>query len=220
MKTLYKILMLALALVAAGACQKSDATKDYGFAKVYIPQAGVTGLDNSYPIPMGPFYQNRDYCCKYDPATGKLQIVVGVIRSGYFSQQQAYSVSLGLCKSETERKLSEYAAKEIPATELTPDICTIPATIEVKQGQSGETCYVDVDMKALALQRTALVSGGRYKLLVLGLEISHLNGPVNYELANKNTGVVVVLDLNSQHWDTVSSDKPESEVRNLFPLIL
>lgn len=220
MKTLSKIILLTLALIAAGACQKSDATKDYGFAKVYIPQAGVTGLDNSYPIPLGPFYQNRDYCCKYDPATGKLQIVVGVIRSGYFSQQQAYSVSLGLCKSETERKLAEYAAKEIPAVELASDYCTIPATIEVKQGQSGETCYVGVDLKALSLQRTALMSDGRYKLLVLGLEISQLSGPAEYELAAKNTSVVVVLDLNSQHWDTVSSDKPESEVRNLFPLIL
>lgn len=220
MKTLSKIILLTLALIAAGACQKSDATKDYGFAKVYIPQAGVTGLDNSYPIPLGPFYQNRDYCCKYDPATGMLQIVVGVIRSGYFSHQAAYRVNLGPCQSEADRKLAEYAAKEIPATELTPDLCTIPATIEVKQGQSGETCYVDVDMKALALQRTALMSDGRYKLLVLGLEISQLSGPAEYELAAKNTSVVVVLDLNSQHWDTVSSDKPESEVRNLFPLIL
>ena len=220
MKTLYKILLLTIALIAAGACQKSDATKDYGFAKVYIPQAGVTGLDNSYPIPLGPFYQNRDYCCKYDPATGMLQIVVGVIRSGYFSQQAGYKASLGLCKSETDRKLAEYAAKVIPAMELTPEYCTIPAAIEVKQGQSGETCYVGVDMKALSLQRTSLVSDGRYKLLVLGLEISQLSGPAEYQLADKNTSVVVVLDLNSQHWDTVSSDKPESEVRNLFPLIL
>ncbi len=214
-----KILLLSIVLMAAWACQKSDANRDYGFAKVYIPQAGVTGLDNSYPIPLGPFYQNRDYACRYDPSSGMLQIVVGVIRSGYFSTQEAYSVSLGPCKGETDRKLAEYALREVPATELKQDLCSIPARIEVGQGQSGETCYVGVDMKALALQKASLVSDSQYKLLVLGLEISNLNGPSNYELSDKNTNVVIVLDLNSPHWDTVPADKPESDIRKLFPLI-
>ena len=42
-------------------CEPSDANKDYGFPLIYIPQATVTGLDNSYPIPTGPIAQNSTY---------------------------------------------------------------------------------------------------------------------------------------------------------------
>ena len=51
----YKLLLLIALTAGIAACSKEDATKDYGFAKVYIPQATVTGIDNSYPIPLGPF---------------------------------------------------------------------------------------------------------------------------------------------------------------------
>ena len=60
MKNIHNILLFLL-VSAFVSCQPNDATKDYGFAKIYIPQATVTGLDNSYPIPLGPFYQNSVY---------------------------------------------------------------------------------------------------------------------------------------------------------------
>ena len=215
MKHIHKILFVALA-AALCSCRPDDANKDYGFAKVYIPQATVTGLDNSYPIPLGPFYQNSVYTCVYDPATGKLKIALGVIRSAYLSQQEAFRVNLDVCQEQTLRKLAEYEGKGIAAQALSSEICSIPSTIEVEAGTNGGTCYVEVDMKALALQRESLLTADGYKLLVLGLEISH---PTSYELADNYTSVVIVLDLGSEHWDKVSSDKPESEIRNLFPTI-
>lgn len=216
MKTLCKILLI-IAAVAFSACRKEDANKDYGFPKVYIPQATVTGIDNSYPIPQGPFYRNSVYTCSYDRQSGKLEIVLGVIRSGYFARQSAYSVSLGVSSAETTRKLEEYANAEIPAAALSPSLCTIPDKISVPEGESGATCRIAVDLKALSQQRAAIFEGGRYKLLVLGLEISQLQGPADYVLADQYTSVVVVLDLGSEHWDSVPADKPESEVRSLFP---
>ena len=112
MKNIVKILGLALVLLLP-ACQADDATKDYGFAKVYIPQATVTGLDNSYPIPLGAFYQNSVYTCRYDKPSGKLQIALGVIRSGYFAQQKAFTVDLSYSQGATQEKLAEALGLQI-----------------------------------------------------------------------------------------------------------
>ena len=207
MKTLYKILPVLALVFAFASCDENDATRDYGFAYVYIPQATVTGLDNSYPIPLGPLDQYTSYACKFDGATGRLDIEVGVIRSGYFAQQKGYSVDLGVSASETADKLAAYSEAGTPATELPAAVVTVPSKITVPDGQSGEGVYVSVDLNALALQKTSLWVTDKYKLLVLGLEISN---PTEYELAENNTSVVIVLDLNSEYWGT--------DVRTLFPL--
>ena len=216
MKHIYRLLLIAL--VALTSCGKDDATMDYGFPKVYIPQATVTGLDNSYPIPLGPFYRNSTYSCSYDSASGKLGIALGVIRSGYLAKQQAFTVDLGVCREQTDRKLAEYASAGTPAAELSQSVCTIPGKISVEEGNNGGTCTVEVDLKALASQRASLYVDGVYKLLVLGLEISNISGPGWYELADNYTSVVIVLDLGSSEWDAVAADKPESQVRKMFPL--
>ena len=207
MKTLYKILPVLALVFAFASCDENDATRDYGFAYVYIPQATVTGLDNSYPIPLGPLDQYTSYACKFDSATGRLDIEVGVIRSGYFAQQKGYSVDLGVSASETADKLAAFSEAETPAAELPAAVVTVPSKITVPDGQSGEGVYVRVDLNALALQKTSLWVTDKYKLLVLGLEISN---PTEYELAENNTSVVIVLDLNSEYWGT--------DVRTLFPL--
>ena len=206
MKTIIKLLPV-LALFVFASCEENDATRDYGFAKVYIPQATVTGLDNSYPIPLGPLNQNSVYACKYDNAGGQLSIEVGVIRSGYFAVQKGYSVDLSVSDSETADKLAAYAAAGTPAAEMPAAVVTVPSKITVPDGQNGNSVYVGVDMKALALQKSSLFVTDKYKLLVLGLEISN---PTEYELSEKNTSVVIVLDLNSEHWD--------NDIRTLFPM--
>lgn len=208
--------LIAVAIAAVlSACSEDDATKDYGFAKVYIPQATMTGLDNSYPIPSGPFYQNSTYTCRYDRPSGILNVALGVIRSGYFKEQKAFSVDLGVSAAETTRKLSEYTDKGTPAVQLPQDLCTIPGKISVPADSADGTCYIGIDIKKLALQQASLYTGTEYKLLVLGLEISN---PTEYELSDNYTSVVLVLDLNSQYWDDVAEDKPESDIRSLFPI--
>jgi hypothetical protein len=60
------------------------------------------------------------------------------------------------------------------------------------------------------------VTDGKYQLLVLGLEIAN---PTEYELAESNTSVVIVLDLNSSEWDeALAKNLPEGGVRTLFPI--
>ena len=195
-----------MAVLVLAACRKEDANKDYGFARVYIPQATVTGIDNSYPIPLGPFYQNSKYTCSYNKESGKLDIVVGVIRSGYFAQSYGYSVSLG-----------KFTPEDPEGVELPADVCSFPSSIAVPDGETGATCIVSVDLKALAAKRAAFYAAGEYQVLYLGLEISNLQGPAEYSLADSNTSVVIKLDLGSEHWDTVPAEKPEADVRTLFP---
>lgn len=213
---LIRNIFIALALgLAFTACEEADSVKDLGFPVIYIPQATVTGLDNSYPIPLGPLNQHTYYCCKYDNATGNLDIALGVLRAGFIKDQKAFSVDLRVCDSETQKKLDEYAGKGIPAVAISANLCTVPAKIEVEAGKNSATCYVGVNIKELAKQKASLLVGDTYKLLVLGLEIAN---PSAYELAETNTSVVIILDLNDSDWDDVDASKPESAVRTLFPL--
>lgn len=210
------LLFLALAAVVSllAGCEPSDANKDYGFPLIYIPQATVTGMDNSYPIPNGPLDQNKTYVCNFKD--GKLNIALGVVRAGAIADQKAFSVDLKVCESETERKIAEYDSKDTPAAELPVNMCTIPGKISVKQGNNTGTCYLTVDLQALSAQASSLLVDGQYKLLVLGLEIAN---PTEYELAESNTKVVIVLDLNSPEWDDAAEKKlPEGGVRTLFPI--
>lgn len=213
MKHIRNIIIALIFGLAFSACE-AESDKYPGFPVIYIPQATVTGLDNSYPIPLGPLNQHTYYCCKYDTASGNLDINLGVTRAGYIKDNQAFSVDLGICDEETQKKLDEYSTKGTPATDLPSNICTIPEKINVEAGSTSATCYVSVNLKELSKQQSSLIEGEVYKLLVLGLEIKN---PTAYSLAEKNTSVVIVLDLNSNNWDAVPSDKAESAVRAMFP---
>ena len=212
-KNLLFLALAAMVSILAG-CESSDANKDYGFPKIYIPQATVTGMDNSYPIPNGPLDQNKTYVCNFED--GKLNIALGVVRAGALAKEKAFSVDLKVCDSETARKIAEYDSKDVPAAELPVNLCTIPGKISVKEGENTGTCYVTVDLKTLAGQASSIVTDGKYQLLVLGLEIAN---PTEYELAESNTSVVIVLDLNSSEWDeALAKNLPEGGVRTLFPI--
>ena len=207
-------LILALLVPVFAGCEQGDSSKDYGFPLIYIPQATVTGLDNSYPIPNGPFGQNTAYTCYYE--NGKLHIALGVVRAGAISHAKGFTVDLGLSPQQTDRKLTELQEKGTPAIAMPVDLCEIPARIAVESNKNTGTCYMTVDLQRLAAMQSSLYQNGQYKLLVLGLEISN---PSHYELAEDNTSVVVILDLNSEHWDNVPENLPESEVRYLFPIL-
>ena len=208
------LVITAMAMAMIG-CEQSDANKDYGFPLVYIPQATITGMDNSYPIPNGPFGWNTQYTCNYKD--GKLNIALGVVRAGKVADEKAFTVDLGVSDDETAKKTAELEGKETPAAKLPVSVCTIPEKISVPAGDNTGTCYVSVDLQALAKDMASIKEGDVYKQLVLGLEISN---PTQYELAETNTSVVIILDLNSSHWDGLSDDTPESAVRKLFPTSL
>ena len=215
MNKLFKIsLSGAVAALVLSSCQPSDAEKDYGFPLIYIPQATVTGLDNTYPIPLGPFGQNSTYSCRYDEKNGTLDIALGVVRAGVIKNAKGFSVSLGVSEEQTQRKIDEYVSKSVSAMALPLSLCDIPQKIKVEKEKNSGTCYVSVDFKKLSTM--PIYDSGKYSLLVLGLQISE---PTEYELAEENTSVVIVIDLNSSYWDDIAENLPESAVRDLFPIL-
>ena len=207
------VLAIAIMAMTMIGCEQSDANKDYGFPVIYIPQATITGMDNSYPIPYGAFGQNTKYTCYYKE--GKLNIALGVVRAGKLADEKAFTVDLGVSESETAKKVQELTGKETPVTELPVSVCTIPEKISVPAGDNTGTCYVSVDLQALSANKASIMEGEVYKQLVLGLEISN---PTEYELAETNTSVIIILNLNDPNWDGLSAETPESAVRNLFPI--
>lgn len=193
-----KILVNILAVLAAfafTACEKADSQKDLGFPVIYIPQATVTGLDNTYPVPAGPLDQYAT--CNCNIKDSKLNVIVGVTRAGFISDRKGFSVNLVECPGEAERKLAEYAENGTPAMPLPSGTYTIPSKIEVPSGESDATCYVSIDLAALAAHKAEIAEGEGFKLLVLGLEITN---PTAYSLADKNTSIVMVIDPASEHW--------------------
>lgn len=207
------VLAIAVMAMTMVGCEPSDANKDYGFPLIYIPQATVTGLDNSYPIPNGPFGQNTKYTCYYED--GKLNIALGVVRAGKLADEKAFTVDLGVSENETTKKVDELVGKETPAAALPVSVCSIPEKISVPAGDNTGTCYVSVDLQALSANKASIMEGEVYKQLVLGLEISN---PTEYELAETNTSVIIILNLNDTNWDGLSAETPESAVRKLFPI--
>lgn len=208
-KLLFAFTLLAIMLIS---CEKSDTEKDYGFPVIYIPQATISGLDNSYPVPNGPFGENSTYNCFYKD--GVLNVVLGVVRAGYIADAKEFSVNVGISQEETDLKISELEESGMSALQIPSGSYQLPANLIVNAGENTGTFYLAVNMRELANSSESLRDGDRWKKLVLAVEISN---PSNYELSDSNTRVVVIIDLNSEHWDNVDEDASESDVRTLFP---
>lgn len=196
MKKILINILTVLAAFAITSCEEGDSEKDLGFPVIYIPQATVTGLDNSYPVPAGPLSQYTS--CNCSISDGKLNIIVGVQRAGFISDKKGFSVSMGECQSETDRKLSEYTEAGTPAMALPSGTYSIPSKIDVPAGESEATAFVTVDLGALAAHKDEIVGADGASLLVLGLEITN---PTAYTLADTNTSVVLVIDPASAYWE-------------------
>lgn len=216
MKILFKSVKLLIAFTLFAlmltSCEKSDNEKDYGFPVIYIPQATITGLDNSYPIPNGPFGENSNYNSAYKD--GILNIALGVVRAGYIADSMPFSVNVEVSQNETDTKVALLEESGISSLKLPTDSYQLPTNVNVEAGTNTGTFYLSVDLKKLALSKQTLIANNKWKLLVLGVKLAK---PSKYELSDKNTSVIVIIDLNSEYWDTVDEDAPESEVRTLFP---
>lgn len=209
-KLLFAFTLLLVIMFAS--CKESDSEKDIGFPKIYIPQATITGLDNSYPVPNGAFGQNTSYNCFYKD--GILNIALGVVRSGYINNAKGFSVTVETSPDETARKVSQLEGNGDAAIQMPSGIYQLPANVEVQSGNNTGTFYLPVNLRELANSSASLSEKNKWKKLVLGVKITN---PTQYELSETNTSVVVIIDLNSEHWDKVDANAAESEIRTLFP---
>jgi hypothetical protein len=206
-------LTLLLAIMFTN-CEESDSEKNIGFPKIYMPQATITGLDNSYPVPNGPFGESTSYNSFYKD--GILNIALGVVRAGYIADAKGFSVNIEVSQDETNMKISQLEESGKTAIQIPSGIYQLPANVNVPAGSNTGTFYLSVNLRELANSSASLLNNDGWKMLVLAVKISN---PTHYELSETNTSVVVIIDLNSEHWDNVAEDAAESEVRILFPML-
>jgi hypothetical protein len=183
-KTAFTFIMLC-AMAFAG-CQKGDGGADYGYARIYIPQARVTGLNNHYTVPGG---SGDISSLRYTVADGRVDILLSVARSGKISDATGFSVDVAVSADDTRAAMEATGPDAIAnAVELPAALYELSPTATVASGETSGPIDLSLDMRQLP--------GGDYdgKNLVLAVKIAN---PTAWELSDTNTSVVVIVDVDA-----------------------
>lgn len=164
-------------------CQKGDGDLDYGFGYIYIPQATVSsGLNNHFPVPSGAGKDTYNF----KEENGKLNIILGVLRSGKISNAPGFTVDIMISSVMTEEAVA--SGEIVNALALPASLYEMPDKVTVEPGKNSAPFYLSIDINALM--------DGTYdgKNLVLALGIAN---PTNFELSDENRSVLVVVDVDA-----------------------
>lgn len=177
MKKIIFALIAACCAWGFTACE-GDGDADYGFGKIYMPQAVSTGgLNNSYAVPAG----SGEHTANYRVENGTLRVILGVTRSGKLSDNRGYSV-------EVYASSDAAAAAAFGGVPMPADAYSLPETIQVPAGSYNATFYLDIP--AAMLQDAAYA--GKKLVLTVGIR-----NPSAYELAETGTETAVVVDVDA-----------------------
>jgi len=181
-KNLNALLFLVLSAAAFTSCEKSDGNADYGYASIYMPQATVSGgLNALYPVPAGGGGMTYNFRINSDT---NVDIILGVLKAGKFSKNDAFSVDVTVNDSLTNANVvGDTLAVAMPAS-----MYVLPAKAVVKKDEISTTFYLTVDANALKLNAYT----GKKLVLAVGL-----SNPSIYSLAAANTNTVVVINVDA-----------------------
>ncbi len=176
-KIIFAWIVVCCAWACFTACE-GDGDADYGFGKIYMPQAVSTGgLDNSYAVPAGGGEHTAN--CRIE--NGTLRVILGVTRSGKMSDNGGYSVDV--YASSDAATAAAFGGVPMPAGGY-----SVPEQIQVPDGSYNATFYLDIPAATL---RNADYAG---KKLVLTVGVRN---PSAYELAETGTETAVVVDVDA-----------------------
>lgn len=179
MKNRLFLLAALLGAFALTACE-GDGDADYGFGKIYMPQALSTGgLDNTYAVPSG----GGEYSRNFRVENGTVRIILGVLRSGKLSDARGYAVDVYTSDEATAAAVAAAGGEAMPS-----GMYSLPKTVVVAEGKAGETFYLDIPAAALAKAEYA----GRKLVLAVGIR-----NPTAYELAATGCLTAVVVDVDA-----------------------
>lgn len=106
------VLFLASVCMMGFAACDGDGDADYGFGKIYMPQAMQSGgLNNSYAVPSG----DGEYTYNFRVTAGYVKAVLGVTRSGKLSDARGFSVSVYTSEEETAAAVSQFGGEPMPS---------------------------------------------------------------------------------------------------------
>ena len=181
----FAVIVAIVAMIFAG-CEEGDGDADFGFAHIYMSQATYTGLDNTYPVPGGAGENTFNFKVETLPNGNpdKLQIILGVTRSGKISGAKGFTVNVYVLQI-TDDTLGELGdnVERMPST-----MYTLPDRATVEAGTNSSAFYLTVDVAQL----TSIVYSGKRLVLAVGI-----SNPTEYELAENNTYVIVDVDVDA-----------------------
>ena len=172
---LFLTLLCAFAFVSC----EGDGDADYGFARIYMPQAlSSGGLDNSYAVPSGSSVNTRNFRVE----DGAVRIILGVVRSGNLDEQKGFTVKVGVSPEATAEAAAAFGG------EAMPEFYSLPESVSVPNGRNSETFYLSIPVSSLS---KAEYAGKKFVLAVV------ISEPSVYELAETGTVTAVVVDVDA-----------------------
>lgn len=186
MKSFNRILVILSLVFAAVSCAKGDGDGEYGQCLIYFPQATQSGGINShYKVPFG----EGPYTYNFKVEEDKVLVMLGVTRSGKVAGK-AFSVGIVSDIDATEQDILtlNQTAGEEKYVLMPEDMYECPSTVHVEAGAFDTTFYIELSK---ALLQDSVYSG---KLLTMKFK---LTDPSEYSLAEKNTVVTLVVDVDA-----------------------
>lgn len=173
-----------------GGCEKEAGSLDYGAPVIYMPQSLQSGTSTSivYNVPTG--YDAATYNFVIDTPNNKLDIILGVLRSGKVAND-AFSVAILTNPDTVTAAIANGSLVGSPdptdSIVLLPSSAySLPATVSVPSGSNQATFYLSVDIGQLQA-----LSGKKAALAV------YLDKPTTYPLNPANSETIVVIDVNA-----------------------
>ncbi|MDR0542432.1 MAG: DUF1735 domain-containing protein, partial [Dysgonamonadaceae bacterium] len=184
-----RIWMLGGFVFAAGlliSCEEDDSKKEWGFAKVYMPQAALLdgGISNNYPVPFPGNNGTLNY--ELDTINNLLHITLGVYRSG-LQALESFSVKVDADDAATAIAVANTAK----GVALPQNCYAIPGEITVPNGKREAIFKMTVDMGKLIAEHGEL--GKKQLVAVVGI-----SNPSKYELNEALAKTAVVI--NASHF--------------------
>lgn len=174
---LFCLIFTAMIMIS---CEEDDNNKEWGYAKIYMPQASILngGLsNNNYPVPLNNNASTKNY--KLDEANKILHVYLGVYRSG-LEKLESYSVQVAVDNAAT----AAYVVGNSNRTILPSDAYTLPEIVTVPNGEREITFYLTVDLSKLGADFSS-------KSIVLVVGISN---PNKYELNESLSKTTVIIN--------------------------
>ncbi|HEX6429432.1 MAG TPA: DUF5013 domain-containing protein [Niastella sp.] len=182
-----QILFIAVVTgIVVSSCEKAASEKDYGFAKIYMPQAIFKsgGTTNNYPVPSGSDSSTYNYLV--DTKEKKLNIILGASLSGPGNAPYTVDVQVD---NDTIQKMFTTKVLDTALYKLIPSgMYSLPSNLAVTGGEKTGTFYLSLDIAQLKLDKYI----GKY--LVLAVRLAN---PSEYELNSAISTTIVIVDVNA-----------------------
>ena len=185
-----KFSLLCLFFTVLISCKKADSEKDWGFSKIYMPQAisKSGGININYPVPSG--IDSSTYNYRINLADRKVNIILGAYLSG--PARGAYSVGIQV-NNDTIQQLLDNNTFDKATYKLMPStMYTLPPDLDVPEGQKAGTFNLSLDIDQLKSSTYA----GKFLLLAVQLTNSSKGGTI-YELNRELSTAFVIVDVNA-----------------------